>query len=304
MNPRLTLQLCTYNRAALLERVLEAAFEQTLPRERYEVVLVDDGSADATPAVIEAARARATCRFLAIRQRNAGLARARNAGIARARGERIVFIDDDVLPTPGFLAEHLRSHAAHPAAIVRGGVIACASFERLPAPFWSPRDYSGNFFWTSNVSVPAATLRSCGGFSERFREYGWEDIELGLRLRAAGLRAVFNPKALAFHSKPPPRAGDLPATLRRVRAQARTARQLYAMHPGWRVPLATGDDPLRRALARTVRNLVPRVQLEERFATLESEAPLGLRERLALELLAFDAYYGELERAAEGERSA
>ena len=59
--PRLTIQLCTYNRARLLERVLEALFDQTVPDDAYEVVLVNDGSPDDTRAVIERVRPLARC---------------------------------------------------------------------------------------------------------------------------------------------------------------------------------------------------------------------------------------------------
>ena len=106
---RATIQLCTYNRSALLERVLDACFEQTTPRDDYEIVLVNDGSTDDTPAVIERARARATCAFVVVDQPNSGLAKGRNAGIAHSSGERIIFIDDDVLPLPNFVEEHLRT---------------------------------------------------------------------------------------------------------------------------------------------------------------------------------------------------
>ncbi|MDQ2908058.1 MAG: glycosyltransferase family 2 protein [Candidatus Eremiobacteraeota bacterium] len=264
---RATIQLCTYNRAHLLGRVLDACFEQTVPRDCYEVVLVDDGSADDTPQVIAAAQARAACLFTVVVQSNAGLARARNAGIARARGERIIFIDDDVLPVPSFVAAHLASHRRAPRAIVRGAVINSESFERLPTPTWSLANYSGNFFWTSNVSVPLATLRSVGNFSEAFREYGWEDIELGLRLRAAGVRAVFNRYALAFHYKPRPGSSDIAGMLRRARAQARTAVQLRRMHPSWRVRLATGEDPLQLALHRAFRAAGVLERLERRIGS-------------------------------------
>ena len=67
---RATIQLCTYNRAPLLERVLEACFEQTADGDAYEVVLVNDGSTDDTPAVIERAQTRATCPFTVINQKN------------------------------------------------------------------------------------------------------------------------------------------------------------------------------------------------------------------------------------------
>ena len=61
---RATIQLCTYNRAAILERVLDACFEQTVPEDAYEVVLVNDGSPDETSAVIERVRPLARCAFV------------------------------------------------------------------------------------------------------------------------------------------------------------------------------------------------------------------------------------------------
>ncbi len=77
--------------------------------------------------------------------------------------------------------------------IVRGAVINTESFDDLPVPVWTPANYSGNYFWTSNVSLRRARLDRVGGrFDESFTEYGWEDIELGMRLRAIGTRAVFN----------------------------------------------------------------------------------------------------------------
>ena len=294
---RATIQLCTYNRAHLLERVLDACFEQTVSPDSYEIVLVNDGSSDATPRVIEAAKARATCRFTVIEQANAGLARGRNAGIARACGERIIFIDDDVLPVPVFVEEHLRSHDRHPAAIVRGAVINTESFDRLPTPTWTLANYSGNFFWTSNVSLPLATLQRVGNFTESFREYGWEDIELGMRLRAAGVKGVFNRFALAFHHKPRPRSGNVDGMLRQARAQARTAVQLRALHPHWRVVLATGDDPLRRTAHRAARTFGRMRRLERRIGERAPDRALSASQLGAARALATESYYAELDTA-------
>lgn len=294
---RATIQLCTYNRAALLERVLDACFEQTVPDEAYEVVLVNDGSTDATPAAIERAAARARCRFTVVNQPNAGLAAGRNAGIARATGERIVFIDDDVLVLPNFVAEHLRSHGARPSAIVRGGAIEVESFDDLPPPVWSPRHYSGNFFWTTNVSVPLAAIRDAGGFDESFSEYGWEDIDVGLRLRARGVTAVFNPKALVYHFKPRPRRREVERMLRQARAQARTAVTLVRKHPSWRAYLATGINPLQRSFHQVTRGLRLAHRLGRRLGDLTADRALSARELRAARRLAGEAYFEELERA-------
>ncbi len=293
---RATIQLCTYNRAPLLERVLDACFEQTVDPGDYEVVLVNDGSTDATPAIIARAATRATCRFEVINQVNSGLAKGRNVGIARATGERIIFIDDDVLPLPNFVEEHLRSDARTPKAIVRGGAINVENFDVLPVPIWSIKDYSGNFFWTTNVSVPLATIRAIGGFNESFSEYGWEDIDVGLRLRQGGVRAVFNPKALVYHYKPRPRSGNVEKMIAQARAQARTAVQLAAIHPHWRTYLATGNNPVQRMLGRLRGGAGNEGALRARVGDLSSDRALSNRELGAARALANIAYFEELER--------
>ena len=294
---RATIQLCTYNRAVLLERVLDACFEQTFDPSEYEVVLVNDGSTDATPEVIARASRRATCRFEVINQVNSGLAKGRNAGIARATGERIIFIDDDVLPLPNFVEEHLRSHERAPKAIVRGGAINVESFDDLPVPIWSFKDYSANFFWTTNVSVPLATIRAIGGFNDSFSEYGWEDIDVGLRLRFGGVRAVFNPKALVYHYKPRPRSANVEKMLSQARAQARTAVQLAAIHPHWRTYLATGINPMQRTWHR-FRNGDRAIQsLRAKIGDLSDDRALSNRELSAARRLATVAYFEELEKS-------
>jgi len=295
---RLTIQLCTYKRPHLLARVLEACFEQTAPASAYEVVLVNDGSPDETPAVIERLRPLAGDNFTVVHQANAGLAKARNAGLARSTGERIAFIDDDVLPTPVFVAEHLRSDERDGDVIVRGAVINTASFDRLPPPIWSLANYSGNYFWTSNVSVRRARLDRAGArFDESFAEYGWEDIEIGMRLRELGTRAVFNKLAVAFHFKPPPAGVNVAGMLRQVRAQARTGVQLERKHPHWRVALAVGDTVPQRWLGKTlVRSGIGR-RLEPLVAQIAPNRPLNFVQRAAVGMLATQAYYDELLRA-------
>ncbi len=294
---RVTIQLCTFNRATLLARVLEACFEQRCEAVSYEVVLVNDGSTDATPEVIATAQGRAPCAFTVINQPNSGLARGRNAGVAAASGERIIFIDDDVLPTPDFVAEHLRTHARHPRDIVRGSVINTDSFDALPPPVYGLKNYSGNFFWTSNVSVPLETIRAIGGFNENFSEYGWEDIDVGLRLRALGLRSIFNARAMAFHYKPPPRGGQVEGMVRQARSQARTAVQLARLHPHWRSYLATGNTPAHRLLHRWLRGIGAAKHFQAILSGAPGEAPMSGTHLWAARRLAADAYFEELERA-------
>ncbi len=291
-----TIQVCTYNRAHLLERVLDACFEQNTQGAAYEIVLVNDGSTDATGDVIARAIAQAPVPIALVEQPNSGLAKGRNAGIARARGERIIFIDDDVLPLPNFVHEHLRAGRLHPQAIVRGAAISVESFDDLPPPVWSLKDYSGNYFWTTNVSVPLATIRAIGGFNESFGEYGWEDVDVGLRLRFAGVRAFFNRRALAYHFKPRPTGASVAAMVRQARAQARTAVKLGQLHPHWRTSLATGDVAVLRAAARWARRPFT-AQPEAADAGVPQNRPLSHRQLRAARREARAAYFEELDRA-------
>jgi len=202
-----------------------------------------------------------------------------------------------VLPLPNFLEEHLRSHASHPQAIVRGGAINVDSFDDLPPPVWTIRNYSGNYFWTTNVSVPLATIRAIGGFNENFSEYGWEDIDVGLRLRALGVKAVFNPKALAYHYKPKPRASDVEKMIRQAQAQARTAVVLVGLHPTWRAYLATGINSAQRRAHDVTRRLGAGRRLRARLKDLSGDRVLSEGEARAARALANEAYFEELERA-------
>ena len=180
---------------------------------------------------------------------------------------------------------------------MRGAAINVESFDDLPVPLWTIKDYSGNYFWTTNVSVPLATIREIGGFNESFSEYGWEDIDVGLRLRFRGTKAVFNPKALAYHWKPRPRSGGVENMLRQARAQARTAVQLARIHPHWRTYLATGMNPVQRAYHATTRGLRAADRLRKQVGDLSSDRALSDRELRAARALASEAYFEELELA-------
>lgn len=293
--PAITVQICTFNRRALLPRVLDALFDQDLAPDEYEIVLVDDGSTDGTyEEVISALRP--TCALHVVRQSNAGLARGRNVGLARARGRIVMFMDDDVLATRGLLRAHLRFHENHPRAICRGAVINVASFDVLPPARWSPRNYSGAYFWTTNVSAPRNLIAAAGGFDERFVEYGWEDLELGFRLRQMGVPSKLEKDAVVYHYKPGPRREQLQGMTRQARAQARTAVQFLRKHPHWRIALATGQlPPLLWWSSIARRTGWPK--LLERVARGAHEDAPTLLQRWAAARFARAAYFEELAKS-------
>jgi len=223
--------IATKDRAALLDAALQSLrLQGNAPP--TEIIVVDNGSTDDTRAVVERNAARYV--FEPVPNR----ARARNRGIAAATGSHIVFVDDDVVVPGGFLAVHAREHAASIfPRVVSGPIINVPGPSDRPAP--SAANYSGAFFCTCNVSVRAAALAAVGGFDESFDLYGWEDTELGLRLRAYDVRRVFAWDAYLWHIKPP-QADTLDAALTKTIEKARMAARFVHKSPTTRTRLATG----------------------------------------------------------------
>ncbi len=240
--------LCSYNRIASLEKVLESLVDQSLPPEQFEVVVVDDGSTDGTSERVKAMQV--PYKLTLCTQKNAGLATARNTGIMAATGWVVLFIDDDVLADERLLAEHLRSHFKHKMCVVNGWVNHVTTAERPARPKFTMADISTSFFWTSNVSVKREHLLAVGLFDERFKEYGWEDQELGLRLMALGLKARNNYRAVGYHVKRPPQSTDVKGMLRQAEAKARTAMIYVQKHRRLRSRFSTGIHPPRLAVYR------------------------------------------------------
>jgi GT2 family glycosyltransferase len=203
----------TFRRLATLPGVLEALARQTLSAERFEVVVVDDGSADGTADFLSGFRP--PYRFRSLSQGNTGPAGARNRGVEAARGDLVVFLGDDTVPEESFLAEHERAHGSR-----SGRRISVLGYTTWPAdrrvtPFLDQINEYGlqfgysliedrenvpfNFFYTSNISLPRATLLEVGLFDTTFPHAAWEDIELAYRLSRDGYTIVYAPSAVARH---------------------------------------------------------------------------------------------------------
>lgn len=206
----LSVVIPTYQRRASVARLLNSLNNQTLAADRYEVIVVIDGSTDGTSELV--AQLVTPYRLQAIAQPNQGRATACNTGIAAAHGEVIMLLDDDMEATPALLAAHLRAHADHAARAVVGAApiplqpsapplvqFMSAGFAHRLARFAQPgyqlrfkEAYSGNF------SIRRATLLQVGGFDQAFTVYGYEDYELALRLAQAGVRLCYSAEALAY----------------------------------------------------------------------------------------------------------
>ena len=109
----------TYNDRKALELTLTAFQCQTYPSERYEVIVIDDGSTDDTEELVSSFEKPYPLRYF--KQPNAGRGKARNAGIEMANGDILIFNDADGLPVPDFITQHVKSHQSNDATVVIGG---------------------------------------------------------------------------------------------------------------------------------------------------------------------------------------
>ncbi|MFM1900025.1 MAG: hypothetical protein RLZZ216_601 [Cyanobacteriota bacterium] len=232
----------TYNRRPILEKCLLALEDQRLTTdlEAYEVVVVDDGSSDGTPDWLR----RDAGRFPHVRlveQAHGGPAEGRNRGVDHARGDVIVFIDSDLVVTPTFLASHAAalkqswSQRGDRLCFTYGAVINTANFESPTAERHKLRDLSWAYFATGNVAIDRQVLERSGLFDTGFRLYGWEDLELGERLRQMGVVLVKCPQAVGYHWHPAFRLEQIPDLIRVERERAKMGLVFYRKHPSRRV---------------------------------------------------------------------
>ncbi|HET9073796.1 MAG TPA: glycosyltransferase [Solirubrobacteraceae bacterium] len=212
--PEVSVVVSSYERPESLARLLEALAGQSLGADRFEVIVVDNGSGPATAAALDRIAARSPLRLNRIRhERTLGPAGGRNSGWRAARAPLIAFTDDDCRPLPGWLAGLLRAHAAGPRpgelTIVQGRTDPDpADLARLRRTLWarvvSVQAADGRYE-TCNILYPRTLLQRLGGFDDSLLPRGLraapvgEDTDLGWRARALGARAVFAADALVHH---------------------------------------------------------------------------------------------------------
>ncbi len=200
----------TFDRPAQLPSCLDAVERLDYPPERFEVIVVDDGSPVPVSEVLN--RPRVGPELVLVRKSNGGASSARNAGAAIARGRYLAFTDDDCRPEPGWLRALWETFERHSDCIVGGSTVndlpensfsdASQLVVELVYAHYNQDPEASRFFASNNMAVAAAPFREIGGFEEaRFRDAS-EDRELCDRWRQGGRRLCFAPEARVRHGNP------------------------------------------------------------------------------------------------------
>lgn len=201
--PRVSVVVCTRNGERTIEQCLMGLQELDYPD--YEVIVVDDGSTDATAAIA------GTFDVRLIRTPHAGLSAARNLGIEAADGEIVAFIDDDAYPDP-----HWLSYLAH---VFRGTEVAGVGGPNLPpadAGFMAEcvasapggpmhvlvSDREAEHIPGCNMAFRKSCLETIGGFDPQFVAAG-DDVDLCWRLQERGWKLGFHAAATVWHHRRP-----------------------------------------------------------------------------------------------------
>jgi glycosyltransferase involved in cell wall biosynthesis len=209
MRPELSVVIPTHNRREFLRACLDSFEQQSAPADTFEVVVVIDGSADGTAAMLSDFAASFELSILT--QPQAGASAARNAGAGRASGRVLLFVDDDMTAAPSLVAAHLAAHRTQE-RIAGVGVIA----RRIPATAdrfallraEASRSHYEHLLtrppryldcYGGNCSVSHSMFTEIGGFSVDLPVLN--DLEFAFRLREAGARFVFVPEAVVTEER-------------------------------------------------------------------------------------------------------
>ena len=246
----------TYNRLPILQKCLVAMERQIFTDSKvtdYEIILVDDGSSDRTLAWLAENRANLP-HVKVIEQNHQGAAAARNLGVKSASGDTIVFIDSDLVVTETFLQ-------CHADALVKGerdkncdrlftygAVINTNNFENPTSEPYKITDFSAAYFATGNVAIARKWLDEAGLFDTGFQLYGWEDLELGVRLKKLNLKLIKCPEAVGYHWHPAFNLEQIPQMIEREIERGKMGVVFYDKHPTFDVKMMIQMTLLHRLL--------------------------------------------------------
>jgi len=207
--PFFSLIVPTYNRPKQLAACLQSLARLQYPRDCFEVIVVDDGSAVPLDTVVDLVKDQIKVTLL--RQPHAGPAAARNAGVARAQGDLLAFTSDDCLPAPDWLQTLAARFATVEPDCAVGGKILNACHDNLYSAashllieylyaYYNAVPAHARFFTPNNLTLPRERFSGLGGFDTSFVRGTGEDREFCDRWLRHGCRLIYAAEVLVSHA--------------------------------------------------------------------------------------------------------
>lgn len=246
----------TYNRLPILQKSLAALEKQTFTNstiDDYEIVVIDDGSTDQTLAWL-AENTVHLPHVMIFEQNHQGAAAARNLGVVKAQGDTIVFIDSDLVVTEVFLQSHAdalmrgKQELNSDRLFTYGAVINTNNFDDPTSEPYKITDFSAAYFATGNVAIARKWLEEAGLFDLGFQLYGWEDLELGVRLKKLDLKLIKCPQAVGYHWHPAFNLEQIPRMIDQEIQRGKMGVVFYQKHPTFNVKMMIQMTLLHRLL--------------------------------------------------------
>ncbi|MDR1992015.1 MAG: glycosyltransferase [Nitrososphaerota archaeon] len=199
MTPFLTVGICVRNGETLLSEAIESVLRQEYPKEKLQIIFVDDGSQDNTPKIIRKYTALLGQRAKTFKTSCQGLGHARNYIVNNADGEYILFVDADEILTPNYIKAQVEVMQKNPQVGITAGVFKIVpgnlmlNLEIAPhivnqKNFGKPKSFiwkTDKLVGTGGTTFRTSAVRQVHGFDENIKGAG-EDTDLILRMRKAG----------------------------------------------------------------------------------------------------------------------
>ena len=279
----------TYNRKPILEKCLIALENQKLNDNinNYEVIVVDDGSTDDTTSWIKKNN-EVLPHVVLYEQEHGGPALGRNLGVMKSKYEIIIFIDSDLVVLEDFIVCHVNKlllswQKNNKKCFTYGSVINTSNFNNPESETYKLTDISFAYFATGNVAISKELILNIGLFDTSFSLYGWEDLELGERLKKLGTKLIKCPEAVGFHWHPPFDLTQIESLIAQEKERAKMALIFYKKHSNLRVRFMIQLTPINKLLWEIL-CLGGILSIKKLFPLLKILVNSG-RNRLALEII-------------------